>query len=144
MLWKIISDSMEYFILLLAKWWARVVVLSVNVLVSQRRLWKWFKLRNLAVSSRMKTTFLLRKIWHFFVCVSVGSSKASSQIIKLKGVFTDALHANPLSRFVRENYLTFLFQGSWLNYKQTVHIHVGAMRRNCSIWYDFKNNFLLT
>lgn len=57
----------------------------------------------------MKTMCLLRKISEVaFVCVS---SKASSQIIKLKGIFTDPFHANVFSMFVRESYLTFLFQG---------------------------------
>ena len=51
------------------------------------------------------------------VCVSAGSSKASSQVIKLKGIFTDPLHADLFPRFVREPYLTLLFQGFWLDFE---------------------------
>ena len=51
------------------------------------------------------------------VCVSVGSSKASSQVIKLKGIFTDPPHADLFPRFVRESYITLLFQGFWLDFE---------------------------
>jgi len=51
------------------------------------------------------------------VCVSVGSSKASSQVIKLKGIFTDPRHADLFPRFVRESYITLLFQGFWLDFE---------------------------
>ena len=62
----------------------------------------------------------LRKISEGCVCVCVcvcGQLKASSQVTKLKGIFTDPLHADLFPRFVRESYLTLLFQGFWLDFE---------------------------